>query len=724
MAVTVVSNLSLWSAAEASTGWVSDSDSPAEYSGFHREGSGNLGAQISQETSHYYIPTGSGDAPGSSQNLSNTRVYAWVFVWGSLDTKANGGLRIVLGDGTNRVAYYVGGSDDYGFQVGGWTCIVLDTGNLPSGSEQLVGSSPPSLSAITQVGIGAKYLNKATGNVDNFYWDAIRFGLGITVYGGTSGDPGTFAEIAADDASTASGKAYGIIRELQAGVYGVQGNIIWGDSAGSNSFWFQDESAVVVIEDRVHGSGTPTDINLSVVANNTADPQHYELGVAVGSGDTQSGRNGVSFVNANPTGQPIVFDASDADLDELELYGCSFIGIFKAATLTPKFSADDTLGPNHVLSGITFARCGQVDIGDVPARNCIFSGYASTAAALLWTADIDIKNSQFLANTDSTNDPAAIEHDTAGTFGYDNLKFSSNDFDILNSVDATTADSYSDTNQDATQNLGDGTTVGVGQSFTNASAGVLSNVRFHLAKTGSPTGNLVAKLYALASAIGGGDDVPTGAALATSDPVSAAGLTGSLALTQFNFSDNFAMSASTDYFIAVEEDAGYSGDGSNHVDVGVDTSSPGHSGNMATDTGSWTASSGTDVVFFVSRGGYVIVQASNGADPGTFVNTGSPPGGTRIENGVTLTVTAKFGATAVAGARVRIERVSDGSLVTEGTTNGSGVFSDTFNFTGNLAVNVIVRLKGFKFFSASATIDAGGLSVAAPLQADPTVSLP
>ena len=131
------------------------------------------------------------------------------------------------------------------------------------------------------------------------------------------------------------------------------------------------------------------------------------------------------------------------------------------------------------------------------------------------------------------------------------------------------------------------------------------------------------------------------------------------------------------------------------------------------------------MVFFVSRGGLVIIQASNGADPGTFINSGSPPGGVRIENAVTLTVTALFGAAAVPvqGARVRIERDSDGSLITEGTTNSSGVFTDSFNFVAT-DVAVIVRLKGFKHFRAATEITSGGLSVAASMQADRTVNLP
>jgi hypothetical protein len=94
-----------------------------------------------------------------------------------------------------------------------------------------------------------------------------------------------------------------------------------------------------------------------------------------------------------------------------------------------------------------------------------------------------------------------------------------------------------------------------------------------------------------------------------------------------------------------------------------------------------------------------------------------------ITASVGLTVTAKVGAVAVEGARVRIEE-TDGTLVAEGTTNASGVFSASTDFTGDLAVNVVVRLKGFLFFDAVDTITSSGLSFAAPMDPDPTVNLP
>jgi hypothetical protein len=63
--------------------------------------------------------------------------------------------------------------------------------------------------------------------------------------------------------------------------------------------------------------------------------------------------------------------------------------------------------------------------------------------------------------------------------------------------------------------------------------------------------------------------------------------------------------------------------------------------------------------------------------------------------------------------------------VAQGTTNVSGVFSDSsFIYAADTAVLTKVRLKGFKPFRTLGTIEATGLSVGASLQTDTSVDLP
>jgi hypothetical protein len=110
----------------------------------------------------------------------------------------------------------------------------------------------------------------------------------------------------------------------------------------------------------------------------------------------------------------------------------------------------------------------------------------------------------------------------------------------------------------------------------------------------------------------------------------------------------------------------------------------------------------------------------------SFNTTGGYSGTVTINTTVTLTVTVLDEAgDPVSGARVRIEESPGGTLVADGTTNASGIFTDsTYNFGGNQAVLTKVRLKGFKNFRTAGTIVSTGLSVGVTFQADTIVDLP
>lgn len=710
MAVTITDLRAILNEADATTSWTGSNSITLFTTGpTPIESTGCLGMVVSNTTEDAYLTVSStdytaGNTPGPSI------ISFWIFHRAELDTTANGGIAIQLGDGTNRVAYHVAGSDVDGFRHSagpvGWQNVLIDTANLPSSTTTLAGSAASlNFAAITQIGVMFKTLVKAVGGVDNCFWDICRenqIGEGLRISGGTGGSPGLLSEVATADRGTGNQQAYGVVRELGTGLYGCQSALYFGDSGTGNNE-FNDSNVTLAFEDRL----VDTDKYLVQVDGNS------------------TGTNNWTLTNATisvPSSRSASFDATDVNLDLMSATAVQFVGF----DLGCDFSADATLGPDHDLTNCTFRGCGQVNTGRVPTTGTTFTEAAAAAtSAMIWNANISISGCSFTNNTAGT-DKGAIEHPAAGTFGYNNLTFSGNTYDIINSTNATTADSYPDSNQDSTQNLGDGTTTGVGQSFTNASAGVISNARFDLSITGSPTGNIRAVLYALSGAIGGGDDVPTGAALAASDDVDVSTLTGTLTVTQFNFSDNISMSASTDYFIAVEESTSYSGDGANHVNVGTDTSSPTHSGNMATESGTWTASSGTDVIFFVSRGGYVIIQASNGANPGTYLNTGSPPGGVRIENGVTVSVTVRDeGGTAVQNAGVYVQLAAgpfdDTNQILRAFTNASGLATTSYNYTGDVSVVIRVRKKGFVPFDGSGTITANGLSASVRFIADPNV---
>lgn len=208
----------------------------------------------------------------------------------------------------------------------------------------------------------------------------------------------------------------------------------------------------------------------------------------------------------------------------------------------------------------------------------------------------------------------------------------------------TLIDSYSETNADSGFNLDSDYTDGspAGQSITNlATPMAITSSKFYFRKgAGSPTGNLVAKLYAH-SGVFGTSSVPTGSALATSDPIAAAGISGSLSLVEFIFSgaNQYVMSASTHYVIVLDGSA--VGDASNYMIYGVDSSSPTASGNFSfgiTST-TWSFSSTIDMPFYV----YGLVPTTTRTQTGlariTAITAKTQTGKTRITATTTKTQT-------------------------------------------------------------------------------------
>ncbi len=164
-------------------------------------------------------------------------------------------------------------------------------------------------------------------------------------------------------------------------------------------------------------------------------------------------------------------------------------------------------------------------------------------------------------------------------------------------TEQATADSYGESNYSADNSLDD-LDNGFGQSFESNVTQKINSCKFNLKKIGSPTGNAVAKLYAHTGTFGASSK-PTGTPLATSNNFDVSTLTSSMQLITFEFpeSQRYEMQENTYYVISIE----YSdGDVSNKVHVGIDYTSPTHSGNESYYRNSvWTESSSYDLIFYV-----------------------------------------------------------------------------------------------------------------------------
>ena len=141
---------------------------------------------------------------------------------------------------------------------------------------------------------------------------------------------------------------------------------------------------------------------------------------------------------------------------------------------------------------------------------------------------------------------------------------------------STIIDSYSESNSNANVVIREGVQLSIGQSFT-ANNSVLSSCKFYLQKTGSPTGNATATIYAHSGTYGT-DSIPTGSALATSENIDVSTFPISNQLIEFTFTgENKITLTNETYYIVTVNYSG--GDSSNCIYLGEDTSSPTSSGN-------------------------------------------------------------------------------------------------------------------------------------------------
>lgn len=410
MAATITALLTKFTGATSTT---SDCESAVDWSGGaaldqinNLENAGCLSNKVSNtlETFLYTLT--------ASLNLTNEHIFVWMMVTtvGKLATKAAGGMRIRIEDGSaNWREWYVAGGDTY---KGGWKNFAVEA----NGGWTTQSATPPDIAAITKVGVAFLMGVSVTGNITNCFWDVLRYGSGLKITGGTSGTPGNFQDIiTAENVST---NFYGILRN-EGGILFCSGELVFGDTTSGDTY-FTDTGQVIVFEDK------PVNTNLYKIKTqgNATGTTQIKFGTKIGTLETAVGNAGCTFRSANKTATPFQIDCLQSNVGVWGFYGCTF----QNGGLT-KF---DKVSTNTAeLISCSWSNMDQAQVADSFVRNCIFSGYTpDTIGALLWNSSIDIKKCQFLANTDVTNNPAAIEHSAQGSFTYTDLTFSGNDYDI------------------------------------------------------------------------------------------------------------------------------------------------------------------------------------------------------------------------------------------------------------------------------------------------------
>lgn len=266
-----------------------------------------------------------------------------------------------------------------------------------------------------------------------------------------------------------------------------------------------------------------------------------------------------------------------------------------------------TYGAGGTGTGTVLATSNAVDITTIPTVRGWFEFTFSGANQITLTADTPyVVVVSYPAGASGTDTIRVYKDDVSLTHAGNAAGFWSGwqahtVFDVPFLVEATTTlDKVSGETIDEYREEPPGThqfsttVFDIGQSITGDGRD-LDAVMFNLKKTGTPTGNMTARLYAHSGTFGT-SSVGTGSALATSDPVAATVPSTSLGPIVFKFSTPYTLVNGTKYVVTVHHEE--SGDFGNYVTAGFKSEGT-HAGNYAwaTETGAWTADAGIDTPF-------------------------------------------------------------------------------------------------------------------------------
>lgn len=546
--------------------------------------------------------------------------------------------------------------------------------------------------------------------------DYLRYGTGITVTDGTTGTPVTEADFNAN---------YGALTEH--GVFDVQENFIQQTCRvnignGTTSTVVKIESKYIFINQR----SDEVRHNWQVSNNGT-----LELGIKTSGTGFAFGGSGCQLVarsgGTNGFYSPDFIVLGNSGI--CRLYGTLLRGfndvLMGNNSQDPECELIDCEIADHDICRFrtTDVKVLRTKIHDsVGSYGCeintvagaSFDGfedcnvYSNTTGILIDGNLSHDKLLRFLVADNTTG----MEYNTASFAAapreHDGYTFSGNTTDIENSDDATFQEDQSPDTGNTTFALGEsGVRTGIGMSFQMGTTGTISNCSMQMNKIGSPTGDVVLKIYNNANSFGGGDDEPTGDPLAISDPVDAADIRTTLGKQDFQFSDKVQLSTGGDGYVLTAEYA--NGSSTNYIEVGADNTSPTYAGNscvQSTAGGAWTATF-QSVVFSVRSGAILEINSANSSSAAsTFANTGTNTGATILRQQSTIGVTG-----VTPGTRVSI--IGNNGITYLNTlafTPDGDNFSATVNVGLDATVAVTVRARSSGKPTAAYSEDTGALT--------------
>lgn len=372
-------------------------------------------------------------SPGGAQE--NQLLWVWgnallpLTSTGTNTAGAIGGMGIYITDTLNPGSSYAGwtfyGAENY---PGGFQKMVVDVTKRPTFSGAF---SPADLAAVRQVGIFFISDNLAKGGADAAIVDAIDIGSGLRIFGSGTPDAGFLDLIDADEGTIAN--QYGVIKSLDAAsnIVELQGVLEIGSGVNATTYFDDINRVVNFASPQYLGTANspndefvnsiPDDFQKIKAIGNSTSGTFINLGEKVGDGDTARGRNGLTILGNED--YSISYEFDDGNVDDHNIYGTT-IRNFNGTLNWPAVSGHEFIG--SIIDGSSqFNAASGVEI-----RNSTFQNYTGLDGSFLYNTGTNIKNSSFIANANLVGSGAAIEHTFSGTFIYDNLQFSANDFDI------------------------------------------------------------------------------------------------------------------------------------------------------------------------------------------------------------------------------------------------------------------------------------------------------
>ena len=299
MAGTVTANLTTISLCEATTGWTATGGTNAlnDPTVFDAK----QGSYCLQNYSASAVNRGSDYDFGVNTDLSDTVLYTW-FAFSKVPHATNY-MRIRVTDAAGNWGEW-NIFNKAALPHLSWICWAVKT----TVTFDATGGTNPTMTQIRKVG----WRMDAVVAKVYIYWDAWRYGTGLSIKGGTSGSPAVLEDFYTADSD--SNNAYGVIEKYN-GVYFVQGKIIIGSTTAGDSTYFQDKNQSVVFKSI---KGNPTGFyDIKGQGNSTGTTKIF-FGEKAGG----AGISGL-FINA-PSAMKWKLTMSDTYITEFGFYGCSF----------------------------------------------------------------------------------------------------------------------------------------------------------------------------------------------------------------------------------------------------------------------------------------------------------------------------------------------------------------------------------------------------------------